>query len=160
MLKQDMIQKLNIHMNLEFYSANIYLQMSAWSKKNIFEGSAKFFRKHAQEEMTHMMKLFDYLGNTSMPVISAIKAPNAEFNSLCDLVEQAYAHEKYITSSINTLINNSMVIKDYATFNFLQWYVTEQQEEEGLFKNMIDLLLLFGNTSEGLFLLDKKFSTL
>lgn len=157
MLTKEMINKLNTHMNLEFYSSNLYLQVSAWCKKNSFEGSSQFFLHHSKEEMNHMMKIFNYLCINTMPIINKIDAPMNQFNSLCDVLEKSYFHEQKITKKINSLVDDAFISKDYLTFNLLQWYVLEQQEEEMLFKNMIDRLLLFGNTSESLFLLDKEF---
>ncbi|WP_058910075.1 non-heme ferritin [Entomohabitans teleogrylli] len=158
MLKQEMINKLNAQMNLEFYSSNLYLQMSAWCSDHAFEGAAKFFRDHAREEMDHMMRLFDYLDGTgSMPVIGSIAAPDTSFESLKDVLQKAYVHEQHITESINDLADAAMTSKDYPTFNFLQWYVAEQHEEEKLFKTMIDRLLLAGNSGEALLLIDNEF---
>lgn len=158
MLKKEMIDKLNAQMNLEFYSSNLYLQMSAWCRDNAFEGAAKFFRRQANEEMSHMIRLFEYLdGAGSMPVIDEIKAPPHHFASLKDTMEKAYIHEQHITNSINILADAAITSKDYPTFNFLQWYVAEQHEEEKRFKAMIDRLLLVGNTGEALFLVDNEF---
>ncbi|SVS27605.1 Ferritin-like protein 2 [Klebsiella pneumoniae] len=83
MLKTDMIDKLNEQMNLELYSSLLYQQMSAWCSYHSFEGAAAFLRRHAQEEMTHMQRLFDYLTDTgSLPRINAIASPFAEYASL------------------------------------------------------------------------------
>ena len=157
MLKADMIQKLTQQMNDEFYSSNLYLQMSAWCRDKAYDGAAKFFREHAHEEMQHMMRLFDYLDGTgSMPIIGQIDAPKADFNSLKDVLERAYAHEQSITHSINQLADFAITSKDYPTFNFLQWFLNEQHEEEKLFKTLVDRLLLAGTSGEGLFLIDKE----
>ena len=157
MLKTDMIQKLTQQMNNEFYSSNLYLQMSAWCRDNAYEGAAAFFREHAGEEMEHMMRLFDYLDGTgSMPILGKIDAPKSDFESLKDVLELAYKHEQGITNSINELADFSITSRDYPTFNFLQWFLNEQHEEEKLFKTLVDRLLLVGQTGEGLFLVDKE----
>ncbi|MBC8943945.1 non-heme ferritin [Xenorhabdus indica] len=156
MLKQEMITKLNEQLNLEFYSANLYLQMSAWCGDKGYEGAAAFLRTHSQEEMQHMQRLFDYLGDTgAMPVLGAIQAPPVEFNSISDVFNQTYEHEKLITEEINKLAHLAMTIQDYSTFNFLQWYVAEQHEEEKLFKSILDKLDMVGESGKSLFLLDK-----
>lgn len=158
MLLSEIVKELNKQMNLEFYSSSLYLQMSAWSSRNSFLGTAKFFLKHSKEEMDHMMKLFQYLDEVnSMPLISSIDAPISTFSSLHDVIKKAYDHEKKITKNINYIINESLIKKDYLTFNFLQWYISEQNEEEKIFKSMYDSLLFIGNTAEGLFILDKEF---
>ncbi len=156
MLKQEMIKKLNEQLNLEFYSANLYLQMSAWCSDKGYEGAAAFLRSHSQEEMQHMQRLFNYLGDTgSMPVLGAIQAPPVEFNSIADVFNQTYEHEKLITEEINKLAHVAMMTQDYSTFNFLQWYVAEQHEEEKLFKSILDKLDMVGESGKSLFLLDK-----
>lgn len=98
MLKTDMIDKLNEQMNLELYSSLLYQQMSARCSYHGFEGAAAFLRRHAQEEMTHMQRLFDYLTDTgSLPRINAIASPFAEYASLDELFRQTYEHEQLIT---------------------------------------------------------------
>ncbi|HHF2509121.1 TPA: ferritin, partial [Haemophilus influenzae] len=83
MLSENVVKLLNDQMNLEFYSSNLYLQMSAWCDQQGFEGTAKFLSVHAAEEMQHMRKLFTYLNETgSLAVISAIEAPAHEYKSL------------------------------------------------------------------------------
>ncbi|WGE30888.1 non-heme ferritin (plasmid) [Edwardsiella tarda] len=157
MLKPDMIDKLTQQMNDEFFSSNLYLQMSAWCRDKAYEGAATFFRAHAHEEMTHMMRLFDYLDGTgSMPIIGKINAPQSAFSSLNDVLELAYQHEQSITKSINELADFAITTKDYPTFNFLQWFLNEQHEEEKLFKTLLDRLLLAGQSGEGLFLVDNE----
>ncbi|PHM69452.1 non-heme ferritin [Xenorhabdus kozodoii] len=157
MLKQEMIKKLNEQLNLEFYSANLYLQMSAWCSDKGYEGAAAFLKTHSQEEMQHMQRLFDYLGDTgSMPVLGSIQSPPVEFKSISDVFNQTYEHEKLITEEINKLAHVAMTTQDYSTFNFLQWYVAEQHEEEKLFKSILDKLEMVGESGKALFLLDKE----
>lgn len=143
MLKPEMIEKLNEQMNLELYSSLLYQQMSAWCSYHTFEGAAAFLRRHAQEEMTHMQRLFDYLTDTgNLPRINTVESPFAEYSSLDELFQETYKHEQLITQKINELAHAAMTNQDYPTFNFLQWYVSEQHEEEKLFKSIIDKLSL------------------
>lgn len=156
MLTNDMTARLNEQLNLEFYSANLYLQMSAWCSDKGFEGAAAFLKSHSREEMEHMQRLFDYLSDTgAMPVLGSIAAPPVAFNSLADLFEQTYEHEQLITRKINELAHMAMTTQDYSTFHFLQWYVAEQHEEEKLFKSVLDKLALVGSSGKGLFFVDK-----
>ncbi|MCA6998790.1 non-heme ferritin [Dickeya solani] len=156
MLKKEMIQKLNEQLNLEFYSANLYLQMSAWCGDKGFEGASTFLKSHSREEMEHMQRLFDYLGDTgSMPVLGAIAAPPVDFNSLQDVFKLTYEHEQLITSKINELAHAAMTLQDYSTFNFLQWYVSEQHEEEKLFKSILDKMGMVNAQEGGLFFIDQ-----
>jgi ferritin len=156
MLKQDMIDSLNTQINLEFYSSNLYLQMSAWCEDNGFEGAAIFMRKHAVEEMEHMNRLFTYVSETgAMPLIGSIAAPPADFKCLSEIFEQTYAHECEVTEAINKLAHTAFTSQDYSTFNFLQWYVSEQHEEEKLFKGILDKIELVGSDGKALFFIDK-----
>ena len=161
MLSSNVIKLLNDQMNLEFYSSNLYLQMSAWCEQNGFEGAAKFLSAHAAEEMQHMRKLFTYLNETgALAVITAIEAPAYEYESLKEILELTYGHEKLITSKINELVGKTFEEKDYSAFNFLQWYVAEQHEEEKLFSGILDKLNLLGEDGKGLFLIDKDLGNL
>lgn len=161
MLKAEMIEKLNEQMNLELYSSLLYQQMSAWCSYHSFEGAAAFLRRHAQEEMEHMQRLFSYLTDTgSLPRINAVAAPDHDYSSLDNLFNATYEHEQLITRKINELAHAAMTSQDYPTFNFLQWYVSEQHEEEKLFKSVLDKLSLVGKSGEGLYFVDKELSTL
>lgn len=156
MLTADMISRLNDQLNLEFYSANLYLQMSAWCSDKGLEGAASFLRSHSREEMEHMQRLFNYLSDAgALPVIGTIEAPPITFASVNDLFQQTYHHEQLITGKINELAHAAISSQDYSTFNFLQWYVAEQHEEEKLFKTVLDKLGMLENSSNGLFLIDK-----
>lgn len=156
MLAADMINKLNEQLNLEFYSANLYLQMSAWCSDKGYEGAAAFLKAHSQEEMEHMQRLFGYLSDTgALPILGQIAAPPVAFNSIAEVFALTYKHEQQITSEINKLAHLAMTTQDYSTFNFLQWYVAEQHEEEKLFKSILDKLDMVGESGKALFLLDK-----
>lgn len=156
MLKAKMVEQLNLQINLEFYSSNLYLQMSAWCDEKSFEGAAEFLRQHAKEEMDHMTRLFTYVSETgALPILGAIDAPPHEFESLADIFEKTYEHECHITERINSLAHQAFSNQDYSTFNFLQWYVSEQHEEETLFKSILDKINLVGQDGHALFFVDK-----
>ncbi len=98
MLSQTMVEQLNEQINLEFFSSNLYLQMSAWCEDKGFEGAAEFLRAHAVEEMEHMQRLFTYVSETgSMPILGAIDAPKHDFASLGDVFRETFEHEQMIT---------------------------------------------------------------
>lgn len=157
MLKQAMIDRLNEQINLEFYSSNLYLQMSAWAEDKGFEGCAAFLQKHADEEMQHMKRLFTYVNETgAMAKIGAIDAPPTEFASIKDLFQKVFEHECLITQQINNLAHTAFTEQDYSTFSFLQWYVAEQHEEEKLFKGILDKIEIIGEDGKGLFFIDKE----
>ena len=156
-----MVEKLNAQINLEFYSSNLYLQMSAWCEEKGFAGGAEFLRKHADEEQQHMNRLFTYVSETgALPIIGAIEAPPHEFESLGQLFQLTYEHECLITERINSLAHQAFANQDYSTFNFLQWYVAEQHEEETLFKSILDKINLVGTDGHALFFVDKDLAEL
>ena len=156
MLAPTMVEKLNEQINLEFFSSNLYLQMSAWCEDKGFEGAAEFMRGHADEEMDHMKRLFTYVSETgAVPVIGSIEAPQDKFESLGEIFRETLAHEEIVTKAINDLAHMAFTTQDYSTFNFLQWYVAEQHEEETLFKGVLDKINLVGHDGHALFFVDK-----
>ena len=161
MLSQAMVDQLNEQINIEFFSSNLYLQMSAWCEDEGFGGAAEFLRAHAVEEMEHMQRLFTYVSETgAMPILGAIEAPQHQFESLGDVFRETYEHEQMITAKINKLAHLAFTSQDYSTFNFLQWYVAEQHEEEKLFKGILDKLELVGEDGKALFFIDKDLAAL
>ncbi len=159
MLSQKMVDQLNAQINLEFYSSNMYLQMSAWADSQGLEGTASFLKAHAAEEMGHMHRLFSYVNETgAMALIGAIEAVPTEFNDIADMFQQIYDHELLVTRKINELAHTAFSEQDYSSFNFLQWYVAEQHEEEALFKTILDKIQIIGTHDSGLFLIDQEIS--
>ena len=161
MLSNKLIGHLNQQINLEFYSSNLYLQMSAWATYQGLNGCAAFLRDHAGEEMDHMQRLFTYINETgAQAILGAIEAPPIEYTSIKEVFEQIYQHERHVTQEINSLVNNAFSEKDYSTFNFLQWYVAEQHEEERLFKSILDKMEIIGTQGHGLFHFDQQMGQL
>jgi len=161
MLSENLIELLNDQINLEFYSANFYLQMSSWCEFKGFEGCASFLKHHADEEMTHMHRLFNYVNETgALAQIGAIDAPPCAFKEIGEVFEAAYEHEKYVTGRINSLAHSAFTGQDYSTFNFLQWYVAEQHEEEKIFKTILDKIELISGDGKALFFLDREVASL
>ncbi|MDA9557945.1 non-heme ferritin [Vibrio sp.] len=156
MLSAAMVERLNEQINLEFYSSNLYLQMSAWCEDKGFDGAAELLKAHADEEREHMQRLFTYVSETgALPILGSIDAPPHEFDGLLDIFKQTLAHEQLITKAINDLAHTAFNNQDYSTFNFLQWYVAEQHEEEKLFKGIIDKIDMVGEDGKALFFIDK-----
>lgn len=157
MLKDELVGKFNEQINLEFFSSNLYLQMSAWCDNNGLNGASAFLLNHADEEMMHMKRLFQYVKETgSLPMLGSIEAPAHEYESLSQMFELILQHEKLVTSKINELAHLSFSSMDYSSFNFLQWYIAEQHEEENLFSDILDKIQLLGDDGKGLYLLDKE----
>jgi len=161
MLSDKMLNSLNEQITLEHYSANLYLAMSSWCSYKGYDASASFLFKHSEEEMEHMKKLFRYVCETGgAATISEIKKPTATFESLADLFQQTLAHEKMVTRAINNLAHVAITEQDYSTFNFLQWYVAEQHEEERLFQTVLNKIEIIGVTGKGIFLIDQEIGKL
>jgi ferritin len=157
MLNKKMAQALNEQINKEMFSAYLYMSMSAYSNKIGLKGFANWFMVQYHEEMFHAMKLFEYIQRQGEDVkLEAIKAPPTEFASQLDMFTQTLAHEQYITSSINDLMELAISKKDHATQIFLEWYVTEQVEEEENDNDMIAQLKLIGDNVQGLLMLDRE----
>ena len=157
MLSRDLIKALNKQVNLEFYSSNLYLQMSAWCTFKGLLGCAAFLRRQADEEMQHMQKLFTYVNETgALALLGTIEAPPSDFTTVEKVFKQTYDHECEVTRQINKLVDTALEEKDYSTFNFLQWYVAEQHEEESLFKSILDKLKITGTDGRGLFFFDRE----
>jgi ferritin len=157
MLDKKMAQALNEQINKEMFSAYLYMSMSAYSNKIGLKGFANWFMVQYHEEMFHAMKLYEYIQRQGEDVrLEAIKAPPAEFSSQLDMFTQTLAHEQYITSSINDLMELAISKKDHATQIFLEWYVTEQVEEEENDNDMIAQLKLIGDNVHGLLMLDRE----
>lgn len=156
MLSKKMAEQLNAQLNFEFFSSNLYLQMSSWCAVNGYEGSANFLKAQALEEQMHMQKIFDYINEAdSMAVLGQIDAPETEFKSLHEIFKSALGHEKLVTSRINDLVATAWEEKDFSTFNFLQWFVSEQHEEEDSFRGILDKFELAGTDGNSLFLIDR-----
>jgi ferritin len=148
---------LNQQIVMEGKSSAAYLSMASWCDTQGFEVSAEFLYKHSEEERRHMLKLFKYVnaagGHARQPEISSLQH---EFKSLREVFETVLSHEIEVTKSINNIVDQCLQIKDFATFNFLQWYVNEQREEETLARRAVDIFDLIGEEGVGLWMIDQE----
>jgi ferritin len=157
MLKDEVANALIIQLNKEFQSSYIYLGMSAYASKKGLAGCANWFLIQYQEELTHAMKFFKYLENHQVAInLPEIKKVDVEFESILDAFQKALEHEIYMSENINELSDLSMKNKDHATYNLLQWYVTEQVEEEVVLNTIIDKMKLIGDNGYGLYVIDQE----
>jgi ferritin len=157
MLNPTLIALLNEQINAEYYSANMYLQMSAWCEVQGLKGAGFFLQKHAGEEVDHMRKIFGYVNEQgSMALVGKIDAPPTDYKSVADVFARALAHEKEVTARIHQLVDRALALKDYATFNFLQWYIEEQREEEVLFTEIVAKIEMLSGENRGLFFIDRE----
>jgi len=157
MLNNTMLDELNKQINREIYSAYLYMSMSAYSQYIGLKGFANWFMVQYNEEMEHAMKIYTYVNDHGAQVkLMAIDEPPAEFDSALDMFEKTLEHEQFITKSINDLVDLAITEKDHATEIFLQWFVTEQIEEEGNDNDIISQLKLIGDNGNGLLMLDRE----
>ena len=157
MISKDLQDALIEQLNKEYHSAYIYLGMSAYCSKEGFNGAANWFLIQYQEEVAHGMKLFKYLEDQNVHILlPSIEQVDVDFNSLLDVFEKSLAHEQTMTRNLNNLSDLAMKNKDHATYNLLQWYVTEQVEEEATVSAIIDHIKLVGDNGYGLYTIDKE----
>lgn len=151
---------LNKQINAEFWSAYLYLSMSAWFEEKGLKGFANWMRIQFQEETTHALKLFDYVTERQGIVkLEPIAAVQTEWKSILDAMEETYKHELKVTEMIYNCLDVAEKQKDRATMSMLQWFVDEQIEEESNVDEIINQLKLIGDNGQAIYLLDKELST-
>ncbi len=157
MIKAKIQSAINEQIKKEEYSSRLYLAMASWCDVNGYPGAAKFLYNHSDEERMHMLKFVHYVNERNGKAeLMDIEKPTDEFESLQDVFEKVMEHEVYITDSINSLYATATSENDYTTLNFLQWFITEQLEEETLFNTILDKIKLVGNDKAGMFHIDKE----
>ncbi|MBC8314565.1 MAG: ferritin [Bacteroidales bacterium] len=157
MLNTRLEVELNKQLNAELYSAYLYLSMSAYLASKNLSGFSNWMKVQFEEEQFHALKLYNYIIDRGGKVtLTAIEAPKTEWNDILDVFEDVLAHEEKVTGLINELVNVSMEEKDHATVSILQWFVTEQVEEEATVSDLLDQLKLVEGKGSGLFILDRE----
>jgi len=157
MISNAMAQRLNGQINKEFYSAYFYMSMSAHSESENLKGTAAWFMAKYDEEMAHAMKIYRYLHDQGARVeLEAVDKPPTDYAGVLDMFEKTLVHEQEVTASFSELVETALAEKDHATSIFLQWFVTEQIEEEATVSNIIGRVKLVGERGEGLFMIDNE----
>ncbi len=157
MLNEKIEKACNEQLQAEVYSAYLYWSMSAYFESINLAGFAGWMRVQALEEMTHAEKFFHFISERGGRVsLAAIQAPPVEWKSALAVFEDAYAHEQKVTSLINSLVDLALAEKDHASNAFLQWFVTEQVEEEATADDVVQKLKLMGDAPGGMFMLDRE----
>jgi ferritin len=157
MLGKVIQDAMNEQMKSEFYAAYQYLSMAAYCESENLPGFARWMRTQAQEETQHAMKFYDFiLDRNGRVVLQAVEEPVVEFGSPLEVFERALEHEQRVTAMINDLYGLAVRENDYASQTFLQWFVTEQVEEEKNAGDVVETLKMIGDRSEALFLLDRE----
>jgi ferritin len=156
MLSKNIEKALNKQIKIEAESSQIYLAMACWAEVKGLEGVAAFMFDQSQEERDHMLKLVKFVNERGGHAqISELAAPHVTFESFKEMFEELLAHEIFVSNSINELVHITLEARDYATHNFLQWYVAEQIEEEAVARTILDKINLIGDDKGGLYLFDR-----
>ena len=156
MISKKIEKALNKQINAEFYSSYLYLSMAADFEAKNLEGFANWMKVQAQEEWGHGMRIYNYVNEQQGRVtLAAIETPQAEWASPLAMFEAAYKHEQHVTGLIHNLVSLAKEEKDYATEIFLQWFVTEQIEEEANASSIVEKLQRIKESPHGLMMLDR-----
>ena len=157
MLSKSMQEALNNQVLMEAESSQAYLAMASWAEiQPGLQGVTEFFFKQSDEERIHMLKLIRFINERGgFATIPALDQPMITFQSLRRVFEEFLKHELKVSDSINDLVHLALTEKDYATHNFLQWYVNEQMEEERVARTLNDKLEMIGDDKSGLYLFDR-----
>lgn len=156
-VQENILNLLNDQVKLEAQSSAAYLGMASWCDQNGFDHSAKFFYDQSEEERTHMLKLFHFISDMGGVSHSpAVKSPIHEFGSLKEVYEAALESEINVTESINQIVGACRKANDFATENFMQWFVKEQVEEEFVVRRILELFDMLGDDPKALLMIDER----
>jgi ferritin len=157
MISQTLTDALNDQLKQELYSSYLYLSMSAYCDERNLTGFAHWMRLQADEERDHAMKFFDFIQDRDRrAVLQAIPQPPRDFGSPIDLFEQVLAHEQEVTSLIDQLYRKAVAEQDHATQVFLQWFISEQVEEEKTASQILETLRMAGDNKVAILMLDRE----
>ncbi|NIP31537.1 MAG: ferritin [Candidatus Dadabacteria bacterium] len=157
MLNKDLQDAINVQIRNEYYSSYLYLSMAAYCESKNFPGFASWLRRQSNEELTHAMRLFDYMiDRDGRVILEGIDQPPSEFGTLIEMFEEVLEHEKEVTGMINRLYELAVSHNDHATSVELQWFIQEQVEEEKSASDLVEQLKLAGENSAALLMLDRE----
>ncbi|MFO8028899.1 MAG: ferritin [Cyclonatronaceae bacterium] len=157
MLSQKMEENLNKQINAEMYSAYLYLAMSSYFEERNLPGFANWMYIQAQEEMTHAMKIYRYINDRGGKItLYSIDGPPDNWENAIQVAEEVFAHEQKVTEMIHNLVNIAKEEKDHSTDNMLQWFVSEQVEEEKNADELLQQLNIVNGEGQGLLMLDRE----
>ncbi len=161
MLNKKVEKALNDQIRIEAESSQVYLAMASWAEINGYPGTSAFLYRHSDEERMHMLKLVKFVNDRGgQAIIPALPAPEADCKNLQNIFTTLLDHETMVTGEINGVVEVCLKEKDYTTHNFMQWYVSEQIEEETLARNVLDKLKLAGNDKGALYMFDRDVQTM
>ena len=157
MLNKRIGKELNEQINAEYWSAYFYLSMAAYFENQNLPGFANWMKVQYQEEISHVMKFFDYINERGGRVLlKPVNAVKIEWKDEIEVFEDTFKHEQKVTGLINNLVNIALEEKDHATHNMLQWFVSEQVEEESSADEILQQLKMLEGNKHGLLMLDRE----
>jgi len=156
MLSSKIEKALNNQIEIEAASSQFYLAMASWAETQGLNGTANFLFLHSDEERMHMLKLMRFVNERGgKAIVPALKQPPKTFKNVTQIFEELLSHEVMVTKEINNVVDVCLQEKDYTTHNFMQWYVSEQIEEEALARTIMDKLNMIGSDKSGMYLFDR-----
>jgi len=156
MINQEMEKALNSQLILEAKASMQYLAMASWAEVNGFNGVATFFYSHADEERMHMLKIMKFINERGgQAIVPSIEAVKTDFEDIQGLFHYFMHSEEIVTENVNKIVYESLQSKNFTVHNFMQWFVSEQMEEEALARTILDKLNIIGNDKSGLYLFDQ-----
>ncbi|BHH82882.1 ferritin [Desulforhopalus sp. 52FAK] len=159
MISNNMCKALNDQVNAELFSSYLYLSMSSWFSERSLSGFASWMRVQAQEELSHAMKIYDYILERGGKIeLTSIDQPESEWKSAVVVVEEVAQHEAKVTALVNDLVDIALSEKDHAANIFLQWFVAEQVEEEASVGEVFERMKMIDGDSAGMFAMDMELS--
>ncbi len=157
MISEKMVNAINEQINKELYSAYLYMSMQAWFADESLDGMANWMDAQAQEELFHAKKFFNFLIERGARVIlKAIDCPQVDFDTPLQIFQMSLEHERFVTSSINSLMDLAIKENDHATRSFLQWFIDEQVEEEASVDSIVSMLKRVGEHGHGIMMIDRE----
>jgi ferritin len=155
-LHEEIETILNEQIKWEAYASSLYLSMSSWCDNQGLDFSAEFFAKQSNEERNHMLKLFKYVNDRGGRAISPeITNIPTDFESFRSVFEQTLQQEMFVTQQFNNMADKCLKLKDFVTFQFLQWFLEEQIEEEYVARRILDMFDVIGEEGTGRWEIDK-----
>jgi ferritin len=157
MLADNIEKILNTQLNEEIYSSNLYLSLSSYLETKNLRGMASWMRSQSKQEHDHMMRFYDYLIDRGGCVITKkIPGPPIDWDSPIAAFGAAFEHEKKLSRHIGKMADMAQKEEDHATYNFLQWFINKQSEEEASFRTIIGQMTLIGDDPHGMLMLDRE----
>ena len=155
MMNKKVEAAMNKQMNAEFYNSHLYLAMAAWFESQNLPGFAHWMSKQAEEERGHALRFYGQLKDRRGAIaVAAVEAPPAGYRSPLAAIEAAFSHEAKVSEAINEMVSAATAEKDYTTVNFLQYFISEQVEEEAQTDAIVQQLRMAGDSKGALMQID------